>query len=145
MYPYRYAVSLRIKHPHFKPEDITENMRIQPSRSWMAGQRRSTAKGKRLSGFFNEETYWTADLHKGKTLQSTRMPLEEFLADQLKLLEKQGNFLKQIRATGGCTEFFVGLFCTKNIGAELPSTLLGRMSELGIDLSLDVYPDKETA
>lgn len=144
MYRYRYAVSLRIRHPHFDPEDITANIHIQPSRSWMVGQRRSTPKGERLTGF-NQETYWTADLHKVKALQSARMPLEEFLADQLKLLGKHKTFLKQIRITGGRTEFLVGLFCTRNIGAEFPSLLLSRMSELGIDLSLDVYPETKNA
>jgi hypothetical protein len=141
MYTYRYAVSLRISHPNFAPEYISGKIRIQPSHSWMAGTRRSTPKGEPLKGV-NEETYWTSDLHKGKTLQSAKIPLEDFLVQQVRLLQKRKSFLKQIRETGGRTEFFVGLFPTKNMGAELPSSLLARMADLGIDLSLDVYPGK---
>ncbi len=142
MYPYRYAVSLRVIHPNFHPDDITENIGIQPWRSWMAGNPRSTPTGKLLNGVYNE-TYWTAELHKAKSLHSIKIPLEDFLAGQVRLLLKCRSFLKRIRKTGGRTEFFVGLFCTKNMGAELPSSLLGSMAEMGIDLSLDVYPDKE--
>ncbi len=52
-------------------------------------------------------------------------------------------FLKEVRKGDGRTEFFVGLFCTDDIGTLLPSSLLGSMAELGIDLSLDAYADNE--
>ncbi len=90
-----------------------------------------------------DETYWTADLHKTKSLHSVKIPLENFLAREVRVLQKCKSFLKRLRKTGGRTEFFVAVFCTKNMGAELPSSLLGSMAELGIDLSLGVFPDKE--
>jgi hypothetical protein len=59
----------------------------------------------------------------------------------------KGELLKGVNektywTSDGRTEFFVGLFPTKNMGAELPSSLPARMADLGIDLSLDVYPGK---
>lgn len=105
----------------------------------MAGERRSTPKGNELKDI-NKETYWTADLHREKSLSSREMPLEDFLAKQLVRLKKAEKHFRPIRKTGGRIEFFVGLFCDKNMGAEIPSSVLAAMGKLGIDLSLDIYP-----
>ena len=83
-------------------------------------------------------------LHKQKSLRSGKTPIEDFLGQQVQLLREAKTFLKTIRKSGGRTEFFIGLFSERNIGVELPSSLLGSMAELGIDLSLDIYsyPEK---
>jgi len=140
MYPYRYAVSLRIRHPQINPDDITDNLGINPSRAWMAGLPRLGIKGNKLNGI-NEETYWTADLHKEKSIKSKKISFEDYLSKQVKRLNKSEKYFRRIRKSGGQIEFFIGLFCDKNMGVELPSALLARMSKLGIDLSLDIYPN----
>ena len=139
MYPYKYCVSLRIWHPKINPDAITKKLGIQPSWKWMAGERRSTPKGNTLKGI-NKQTYWVAGLHREKSLLSRKMALEDFLADQLAQFEKMEKYFRHIRKTGGRVEFFVGLFCDKNMGAEFPSRLLATMGKLGIELSLDIYP-----
>ena len=139
MYPYRYSVSLRISHPTINPDTLSKRLGLQPSRKWMAGERRSTPKGDELKGI-NKETYWTADLHREKSLLSRKMALEDFLAKQLVRLKKVEKYFRHIQKTGGRIEFFVGLFCDKNMGAEIPSSMLAAMGKLGIDLSLDIYP-----
>jgi hypothetical protein len=140
MYPYKYSVSIRISHPTINPDTLTKKLGLQPSRSWMAGAQRSTPKGNILKGI-NKNTYWTAVLHREKNLSSRKRPLENFLSEQLARLKKVEKYLKYIRKTGGRIEFFVGLFCDKNMGAEIPSSLLAAMGKLGIDLSLDIYPE----
>ena len=77
MFPFRYAVSLRVMHPDIDPEDITANIRIQPWRSWRAGEPRATPKGESLKGVYTE-TYWVANLHKEKTLRSEKKQLRPF-------------------------------------------------------------------
>jgi len=139
MYPYRYAVSIRIWHPTIDSDNITQNMNIQPSRKLMAGMPRSTPKGYKLKGI-NKETYWTAELHREKSLLSRKIALEDFLTEQLARLRKVEKYFRHIRKTGGRIEFFVGLFCDRNMGAEVPSSVLAAMGKLGIDLSLDIYP-----
>ena len=140
MYPYKYSLSLRVWHPTISPDTITKKLRLQPSRKWMAGEPRSTPKGSKLKGI-NKETYWTAELHREKSLLSRKMALEDFLTEQLARLKKVEKYFRHIRKTGGRIEFFVGLFCDKNMGAEVPSSLLAAMGKLGIDLSLDIYPE----
>jgi len=139
MYPYKYSVSLRVSHPTVNPDTITQKLGLQPFRKWMAGEARSTPKGTKLKGI-NRETFWAAELHRGKSLLSQKMALEDFLAEQLVRLKKVEKYFRHIRTTGGRIEFFVGLFCEKNMGAEVPSSLLAAMGKLGIDLSLDIYP-----
>jgi hypothetical protein len=68
------------------------------------------------------------------------MALEVFLTEQLARLKKVEKYFRHIRKTGGRIEFFVGLFSEKNMGAQVPSSLLATMGKLGIDLSLDIYP-----
>ena len=139
MYPYRYSVSLRIAHPTVNPDTITMKLGIQPFREWMAGEPRLTPKGQTLKGI-NKETYWVAELNRGKSLLSRKIALEDFLAEQLARFKKMEKYFRHIRKTGGRVEFFVGLFCDKNMGAEFPSSLLATMGKLGIELSLDIYP-----
>jgi len=139
MYPYKYSVSLRISHPAINPDAITKKLGLQPFRKWMAGERRSTPRGNTLKGI-NKETYWVAELHREKYLLSRKMVLEDFLAEQLVRFQKMGKYFGHIRKTGGQVEFFVGLFCDKNMGAEVPCLLLAGMGKLGIDLSFDIYP-----
>jgi hypothetical protein len=112
---------------------------IQPFREWMAGEPRLTPKGETLKGI-NRESYWVAELHREKSLLSRKIALEDFLAEQLARFKKMEKYFRHIRKTGGRVEFFVGLFCDKNMGAEFPFSLLATMGKLGIELSLDIYP-----
>jgi hypothetical protein len=131
-------------HPDLDPDVITESMHIQPEWSWRAGEPRVTPKGTKLEGV-RTETYWTSTLHKEKSLRSGKTSIEDFLANKVQSLQESRAFLKTLRETGGHAEFFLDLFSRKNIGLELPSSLLGSMAELGIGLSLDIYayPKKE--
>jgi hypothetical protein len=140
MYPYTYTVSLRVNHPKIDPAIITDNIRIKPLWSWMVGQPRSTPQGDKLSGIY-EDTYWTAKLHVQKRRSSRKLSLEDFLSEQIERLKVSERFFKHIRRTGGQIAFFVGIFCDKNSGVEIPSTLLASMGKLGIDLLLDIYPE----
>ena len=113
-------------------------MHIEPKWSWRAGEPRVTPKGEKLKGVY-AETYWASSLHEEKSLRSRKVPIEDFLINQVQLLQESSAFLKTLRDTGGRAEFFIGLYSGKNIGLELPSSLLGSMAELGINLSLDIY------
>lgn len=139
MYPYKYAVSLRVRHPKINPDTITRTVGIHPFANWMVGKPRIDVKGNRSSGI-NQETYWAADLTKEKSMDSREIFLEEYLAKQVGRLKKAEKSFKRLRDTGGRIEIFVGLFCEKNTGTDLPSTVLADMGRLGIDLSLDIFP-----
>lgn len=133
---YRHSVSLRIWHPTIDPAEITAALGLTPTTASRAGEPRSTPKGTPLKGNWRE-SYWTATLAEG---DACRDDLPGTLTTALETLLSNRAFFQRIRAEGGVTEFFVGWFFEKpNVGEVLESRLLGRMAELGIDLSLDLY------
>jgi hypothetical protein len=135
----RFRVSLRIWHPCIDPQIITAALRIPPSRSWKAGEPRTTPKGNPLKGN-NKDTYWSAEMCRGDD------PPYKLVAEIDRLLDKlavHGDFLRQIRAEGGGSEFFVGWFLRSMAGATFSQPVLTKMTELGIDLALDTYYDPD--
>jgi len=141
MNPYSYNISLRLWHPSIDPSEITKQLGISPKRTWVAGERRSTPKGTLLEGN-NKETYWFGPIHDESFLYSEDVDLEEYLTNFTQTLQKHSNFLKEIRATGGRVEYFIGLYTDSNSGSVLPASLLLSLGELGIDLALDIYSEK---
>ena len=141
MYPYKFTVSLRIWHPQMDPELISKNLKLKPSIIHKAGEPRMTPNGIVLKGM-NKENYWLANFHNYKNISTKKISLENYLFDQITILETSASFFRRIRRSGGRIEFFVGIFCNKkNIGAEFPFALHAALGKLGIDLSLDIYTD----
>ena len=133
---YRYSVSLRIWHPTIDPAEITAALGLTPTAACRAGEPRNTPKGRPLKGNWRE-SYWTARLAEGNARKDD---LPSTLTTTLETLLSNRAFFQRIRAEGGVTEFFIGWFMMKSMAGEiLESTLLGRMAELGINLSLDLY------
>jgi len=135
---YHFRIALRFRHPSIDPEKITEALGIEPKRAWKAGEPRRTPAGTPLKGF-NRETYWVADIAAG------RWPLElnEAIHESLRRLVRHRSFLHQVRAEGGTVEFFVGWFFENQSGDVLSHQCLALAGDLGVDLSLDVYPPSQ--
>jgi Domain of unknown function (DUF4279) len=134
---YRYAVSLRIRHPSIDPAEISAVLRLNPSRCLQAGESRATPIGTSLHGDWRE-SYWTSgDVAKGAWPDIASADALNRLLDQL---SEHHDFFHRIRAEGGRTEFFVGWYFLGNSGDVFHYDLLARMADLKIDLSLDVYP-----
>jgi hypothetical protein len=133
---YRHKVSLRIWHPTIDPAEITLALGITPQSTCRAGEPRTNPKGDLLRGNW-KESHWSASFSAEK-IRNDDLP--GALTAALESLLPNRAFFQQIRATGGRVEFFVGWFFERpNVGEVLESRLLGRMAELGIDLSLDLY------
>ena len=134
----RYSVSLRIWHPSADPSDLTAALGIEPDRCWRSGDARTTSKGRILEGF-RENTYWVA-----RVLESAP---ESYLADALQALvgqfSRHKGFFRKVRSEGGKVEFFVGWYIERNIGDEFDISLLAGLADLGVNLSLDIYPGFE--
>jgi hypothetical protein len=142
MNPYEYKVSLRITHPSIDPQIITGTLGLKPFRSWQEGSLRQTPKGKLLEGK-NNKSYWSAQLTNGDSISSEEIPLESYLLEKTNLLKEYSGFLGNIKESGGKIEYFIGIFGNKNLGSEFGTELLTSMNNLGIELSLDVYPDEK--
>ena len=50
-------------------------------------------------------------------------------------------FFNDLIETQGKAEYFIGIFADRNIGCEFSSKLLKSLSNLGLELSLDIYPN----
>jgi Domain of unknown function (DUF4279) len=62
---YRYAISLRVTHPSLDPAEITSALQLTPSRTWRAGEPRTTPKGTPLQGVYSN-TFWTRSFVEGE-------------------------------------------------------------------------------
>jgi hypothetical protein len=139
MNPFKYAVSLRIRHPTMDPDEITRRLFLRPFASWKAGDPRKAIDGTVLEGL-RESSYWTYRARPG-----SEMELSAFLLEFTSALEAHRAFLADIRATGGVVEYFIGWFSGWNSADTLTFQLLDLLAKLQIDLALDIYCDDEQA
>ena len=136
MNPYRYKISLRLRHPSLDPAEITSALQRDPFRSWPAGEPRTTPRGTPLEGR-NRDSYWTANAIEGGWPDKGLAVAIRELLDQL---VPHKDFLDRIRSEGGNVALFVGWFLEGQCGDELDCDLLARMADLKINLSLNLYP-----
>jgi len=139
MYPFEYSVSLRFRHPSIDPRVISEQLGKNPSRSWKTGERRTTPKGQKLKGF-REETYWTSPLHSQRTLNDRKANFEKFIMSVIDELEPHKRFINKLINGGGEAELFIGLFGTKDYGFGLRHEYIKRFGNIGVGISICIYP-----
>jgi len=136
MNDYNFDVSFRIKHPTMDPDLICSTLCMKAKRKWKAGERRKTTKGRLLEGLY-DESYCSFKLEAG---------IDEKLIDSIKdmnrKLKSHQGFLEGIRNTGGVLEYFIGLYFEVNTGETFSCALLSELSDMGIDLSLDLYANQ---
>lgn len=136
MSAYSYILSLRLSHPSMDPRAMTDALGLRPSRTWRAGEARSTPKGEPLDGT-NRDSYWVARIEGGNWPPTS---LAAAIGGALDRLSDHRAFLRRVRSEGGSVEVFIGWFFDGLGGDVLPHDLLARAGDLGLDLSFDVYP-----
>ena len=134
MNPFRYELSLRARHPTRIAADIESALTLKAWVTNTVSEARRTPKGNPLEGI-NRETRCSFELSKG----DDQSLLEEIAEWNLRFLDKKA-FFEEFAASGGKMEYFLGLFLDGNSGFDLPPEEMGKMRELGITLSLDIYP-----
>jgi hypothetical protein len=136
--PYTFDLTLRLRHPRIRHDEISRNLNLHPRFKWNAGAPRLRPDGTELGGI-HDHTYWACKVARNKSES-----LIDALNTNISALELHRAFLQDFVATGGQIEFFVGWFTTKISGGDtLTWELLARLAELRIDLSLDVYGDSQ--
>jgi hypothetical protein len=133
MYPFRYEVSLRIKHPTMNAEAICKKVGLRVERKWTVGSQRKTPKGTPLTGV-NKSTYCCFKLEHPKELI-----LADFLRSCNRRLYRHERFFEHIRSTGGSLEYFIAWYSDRNSGETFDFDLLSMLVRLKIDLSIDFY------
>ncbi len=136
--PYSYTVSLRVWHPNLDPAEITSALALSPSRTWKAGERRTSPKGQLLEGIW-DRSYWCSSVLLGPA-HAVDEPLERALARLTLRLNDARAFLLRVRAEGGVAEYYVGVHAPESFGYTFGPELLNGCAELGLALSVEVYP-----
>ena len=132
--PFRFRLSLRLRHPTLRADDISKSLGVTPNFSWSAGEPRRNPEGRTLGGT-RDETYWTWSI---STSDSTW--LGDAIDANLVEIGAHSGFLRDFVSTGGSIEYFVGWFTSKVSGGEtLNWELLRRLADYQINISLDVY------
>lgn len=134
---FKYHVSLRIDHPSMDPEHICTGLGLNAEYKWKAGAERKTPTGQSLPGTY-EATYCCFELMHAK-----RAGLTDFLKMNTRKLYKHREFLDSIRSTGGTLEYFIGWFADTDSGEIFDLELLNQFVELGINISIAVYPNNK--
>jgi hypothetical protein len=121
MYSFTYVVTLRIWHPGIDAASIVDTLGLASH---------PVAPGR--------SSYWR---HRYQTNQDCECAA--FVRDAARSMMVHSDFLHRIRSTGGRVEFFIGWASERNFGDTFPHDTLALLAHLQIDLSFDVYPDRE--
>ena len=132
--PYRFKVSLRLRHPGSDLSSCSTEFALEPFRQWIVGQDRTSPRGTPLEGQW-DHSYWSASL-----AASPSEDLEASLARIGQWLASHTDFLAAHKASGGSAELFVGFFLEGfNSGFALEPAILAKYASLGVALDFDVY------
>lgn len=132
-----YRLSLSVKHPNMDPAEITRELGLTPTHSWLAGSERRTPVGTRLSGTY-ANSYWIAS----RDVVGDRAFFHGMI-DMISKLESLSSFLNFVSSTGGTIAMIIGLPGKVNIGDEIATSDLARLVRLNIKLGIEVFPHFE--
>jgi hypothetical protein len=139
MSDYEFTMSLRIRHPHVEPAEITRNLGIEPQHSWRAGEARRDASGAELGGTYRE-SYWMGRLMAQPELASDQVGVESEILRILAQLRKSFGFLETLKAESGVAELHVSIFAREEFQLEFLAESLSLLGRLGLAVALEVKP-----
>jgi hypothetical protein len=139
MSDYEFTMSLRIRHPHAEPADITHSLGIEPQHTWRAGDPRRDSAGGELIGT-HRESYWMGRLMVAPELASGHVGVETVLLRTLAQLRKSGAFLEKLKQEGGVTELQVSIFARDEFRLEFLAESLAVLGRLGLGIVLEINP-----
>lgn len=130
--PFDFSVSLRVTHPTKSAAELSQLVAMTPRHSWSVGDARVTPKGTALGGV-RDESYCSFDAGRGEDGR-----IAALLRTAVASLSKRAEALHDIRSTGGEIMLLVYWHADGDEGETFDTDLLGSMSELGIELGLNV-------
>lgn len=128
-----FSVALRVAHPTYKPEVISDALGMTPDVANCVGSARATPTGSPLEGEY-KETYCAF------TLQSKQ---EGYFVDGVRvlipLIESHADFFSDVKSTGGKSELYIGVFVEESAGFTLLTEDMAALWKIGLDLSVEYY------
>ena len=117
---------------------------IIPDRLINIGEQRTDPKGAKLEGVYVKSRCGFGFTKEWQSSSSVGLP--DALDAIITKLGPYKHLLREITDSGGKLDFFIGLGIDANAGLTLNVELLGKLSDLCIEVGSDIYPpDKEIA
>ena len=138
MNPYTYVISLRVKHPSRELSYLESLLELKTKGTWVVGEQRQTPKGNILEGTY-PESYWYSAL-TNENESSENISIETSLEEWTNKLSTHRAEFNRITNEGGTIEYFVWVYCDKNLGIEISPDLMKNISSLGISLGIVCDP-----
>jgi hypothetical protein len=133
MKTYRLSVNVVVRHQKRRKEEVVSALDWEPFNAWSIGDDRVTPAGTKLPGTRQETMCAFRFEHDGDQLSSAVDEVVEHL-----FLRK--SHVQELLDTGGTLALNIGLNGQFNSSFELDPDSLRRMSELGICLSVECFP-----
>lgn len=156
--PAAFQLSLRIRHPSIDPAEISRELQLEPDHCFMAGEPRQSSSGVATASVHNQ-SYWLA------TVDPTSLPddlsllagipeLERARATVraislmgldtgltlivMRLLRRNADFIRRLRAEGGEVGLLVELSAKKARGFTLTPEISRTLGEFGIAVDFEI-------
>ena len=133
-----FIVSLRIRHPTLTSEPIVESIGMLPEFCHSVGTPRKTPTGQLLDGLY-DQTYCTFPLTKKKLGR-----FDDGVRELMPRLAFHAEYFRQLRASGGSAELYIGVFFEDWSGFELGCQDMKALADLGLDLGVELYGNSES-
>lgn len=138
-----FSVSVRIRHPHADPAELTQHIGLEPQHCWRAGDERpATSDGSSIGTY--RETYWLAQLPlplAEDTPERAALTLEGTLALAMHRFDRCPSFWRRFIAEGGTAEFLIEVFGANAFNLELSHATVSKMARLGMAISVTIHPE----
>lgn len=142
MNPYKYKISVRLRHPSSSLRSISQVLGEMPGlvspKLMDVGEQRTSSAGDVLEGTYRESLYSFSFMKEWQSSDSQSLPDELVLT--LNRLASQKEVLEEVTSTGGKMEFFIGITIDANSGISLGSDLIMQLSDMKVELDFDIYP-----
>ncbi|MDH5612121.1 MAG: hypothetical protein OEY66_06655 [Gammaproteobacteria bacterium] len=138
MNPYTYVISLRVKHPTQDLSYLDSLLEIKAKGGWLAGEQRMTPKGTILDGRYTD-SYWYSVITNDPE-ESDNIDIETSLEEWTNKLSTHSAELNRITNEGGTIEYFIWIYCDRNLGIDISPNLMKNISSLGISLGVVCDP-----
>lgn len=132
-----HSILLRIWHPSIDPNEISDLLQLHPDVAAKSGDSKVTSSGRTLVGVY-KSNFWGYSQDYARSEAGLFSPVQSLLGH----LYGRREFFQRIAASGGKSEIYLQVCGAVNIGDTMPSAAMAAMVDLGIDFSIEVFPEK---
>jgi hypothetical protein len=134
----RFQIDLLIIHPSLDPMEISASLKLDAQFQHRVGDQRYTPTGIELSGSY-PDTRWRYTERYETEGQHFVQQLEGFVD----ALRRHKTYFAYLASTGGSMMIVVNFLGDGYFGDQISAATMTKLSELGFDLGIEVFADKQ--